>query len=224
MTQQVSATGFPEHDKATDAAGVPEDLKADALALTADLQSSAQPVDTGEALTSAKAGLVVSDSAAAFAESEHEYLREYIQFADQKAGVVLTTATAFLAFVYSRRLIDPLLRNPFDWQLPEAFGALAVILLLLASFHAARVIWPRRKGRISRALIFFDAVSQYPTAADYAVAVANSSEKHLVRVKLEHCHELAKVCSSKYNALGMALRTGTVGIGLGLLYLLATAS
>ena len=66
---------------------------------------------------------VVADSHARFAEELHNYLREYIRNADQKATFFFAGATALLAFLHSQKGTSRWLKDVQTWTVVQYPGA-----------------------------------------------------------------------------------------------------
>jgi len=153
------------------------------------------------------------------AEDEHQYLREYIRNADQKAIFFFTIFSGLLAFMYSHQVSSRWLKSLASWNMLDFIAFLSMVGLALSSALFLWVVIPRLKGSI-RGLIFFKAIATYENSDEYVADMMRSSSINLIRAKLKHCYELAKVCSAKYSKLVCGLYIGFVAVISTLLYLL----
>jgi hypothetical protein len=156
---------------------------------------------------------------ARFAEELHQYLREYIRAADQKAAFFFASATAVLAFLHSQRTAARWLKTPTSWSLGDTLAFLAMTGLATAAAVFLAVVFPRLKGS-KRSIIYFGGIAEYETAAEYANDIARHQASDLIQAKLHHAHALASICHRKYRTLLAGFWIGAVGAGATLLYLL----
>jgi hypothetical protein len=154
-----------------------------------------------------------------FARHTHEYIREYIQMADQKAAFVFATGSALLAFLYSNQASQAWLRNPLTWATKSFVSLIAMFGLAIAAALAVAVVVPRRRGS-RRGFIFWESIVASGSSSAYANRVAGLAEAEIAREQLHHCYELAFVCQRKYNALARAMWAGAVGGTATVVYLL----
>jgi pycsar effector protein len=146
-----------------------------------------------------------------FAGESHEYIREYIRNADQKAIFCFSVCSALLAFEHTQNWAQRWIRPPSSWSVVDLVTCASMIGLATAAVCFLYVVIPRLGGS-PRGLIFFKSVATYTNAEEYISDVAKRSEADLTSEKLRHCYELAKVASSKYNVLATGLRVGSVAI------------
>lgn len=152
-----------------------------------------------------------AEAKAEFASFTHQYVRDYINLADQKATFFFTGATALLAFLYSRNVSARWLKPLMTWNILDTTTFVAMAALAGAAFLALLVVIPRTPGS-RRGFLFWEAVAEYETGRQYADELWLLSPPSLFQVKAEHCFELAKVCRRKYRMLRCALWTGAVGL------------
>ncbi len=146
-----------------------------------------------------------------FAEEIHQYIREYIRLADQKAGFIFTASVALLALLYQKGVFKNWLRLPNQWHLADVFALLAVLALSLAAFTSICVVVPRLKGS-PRGYIYWNSIAAYESGDKYAEAIIDLTKPELAGSKLKHCYELAKVCRSKYIMLKRSFWAGLLGL------------
>jgi hypothetical protein len=151
-----------------------------------------------------------------FADTTHEYVREYIRNADVKAGVFLAASTAGLGYLLSHGVVHGFSRP--DFGLAECASVVAVAGLLSAAVIFLLVVFPRLKSS-SPGLIFFNEIAAQPGAIDYAESTLATSGSELARTKLRHLYDLAKVCHRKYELLRAGFWAGSVGGLAALVYL-----
>jgi hypothetical protein len=188
-------------------------LAAPSSAVGADTASTASKVTSGP-------GEVVPDAShARFSDDAHDYLREQIRNADQKATFFFAALTAILAFLNAQNVPSRWLKNPRLWSLVDSLGFLSMFGLAAGAVVLLAVVFPRLKGS-RRGLLFFNAISEYDSSSEYANDVLVRSCDHLVRTKLQHCYDLAKVCGAKYRMLRIGFWLGSVGTAAALLFLL----
>jgi hypothetical protein len=152
-----------------------------------------------------------AEAKADFASFAHQYFRDYINLADQKATFFFTGTTALLAFLYSRNVSARWLKPLMTWNILDTVAFVAMAALAGGAFLALLVVIPRTPGS-RRGFLFWEAVAEYATGRQYADELWLLSPPSLFQVKAEHCFELAKVCRRKYRMLRWALWTGAVGL------------
>lgn len=154
-----------------------------------------------------------------FADQTHQYIREYIRLADQKAAFFFSACTALLAFLYRSDIAARWLKPVLSWNVVDAAAFLAMVSLAVAAIVSLVVIIPRTPGS-RRGYLFWEAIAEYDTNRQYADDLASLTIPSLLQAKNEHCHDLARVCRRKYRALRIALWVGTVGLGASVLLFL----
>jgi hypothetical protein len=153
-----------------------------------------------------------------FAGSIHEYIREYIRVADQKAAFVFTISAAVLGFIFKDA-------KPQHWLFlgkwtPGNFVAFAsIVLLAVGCVTSIRAVIPRLGGARS-GFVFWNAIAERPSGDRYAAQVLKLSSSELIVAKLEHCWDLATVCRAKYSGLVWASWTMVAGLLLSAVYLM----
>jgi hypothetical protein len=186
--------------------------------------------DTGEpVLPSEKLGTAVprpttvSDYHAKFSEETHNYVREYIRNADQKAAFFFAALTAILAFLNSQNVPSRWLKNVQQWSFIDALGLVSMLGLAGGAAILLAVVFPRLKGS-RRGLLFFNAIAEYDNSAEYADDVLAQTLDDLIRTKLQHCYDLSKICGAKYHTLRIGFWVGSIGAATALLFLLLAHS
>lgn len=146
-----------------------------------------------------------------FAASVHSYVRENIQFADQKAIFFFTGSTALLAFLYKAGTSSKWMKPFLDWNPIDTAGFVAMVCLAIGAALSLLVVMPRLPGS-RRGFIFWEAVADYESARHYADELAQATAASLTQSVAEHCHELSKVCRAKYRLLSYSIRICGVGL------------
>lgn len=158
-----------------------------------------------------------------FSHFVHEYVREYIQLADQKAGFVFAASSALLAFLYNENFQINWLIPIDDWKLLSFLSFGAMILLAVATLFSLFTLIPRTSGS-RRGLIFWDAIPECNSGKDYCEEVINKTPTSLITAELEHTYELSKVCREKYRALKISILTLFFGMAATVYLLLSAPS
>ncbi|MFZ4768505.1 MAG: Pycsar system effector family protein [Roseimicrobium sp.] len=146
-----------------------------------------------------------------FASDVHTYIRQYIQFADQKASFLFAGVASMIAFLHGKGITKLWFKDPRQWHIPDALSFITVTGLLLGAILAVFVILPRLGGA-ARGIVFWNAITLFENGKDYATHVQKCDPAELASAKLEHCHELARVCQRKYRLVGWALWCGGIGL------------
>ena len=193
-------------------------------ALREPLPTPAEPTEAGvpgdqpSTATSVGSGGTV-EHRAKFSESAHQYIREYIRLADQKATFFFTGATALLAFLYNKGVSERWLKPVMTWNILDTIAFFAMTALALGAFLSLLVVIPRRPGS-RRGYLFWEAIAEYENGRQYADELATLTPATLAQIKAEHCFDLSRVCRMKYRMLRVALWIGAVGLAGSLLVFL----
>ena len=208
----------PEQGEGSAGAEIPvlEDLLGSGLpspAETEGLADAPEPTRAHEALSSAHREWSEN---ARFSQDIHDYLRELIRLADQKAAFFFTGGTALLAFLDKDGLASSWVKPFQQWNWAEAIASLAVASLILSVLLAVWVVIPRTSGS-RHGHIFWEAIVKHQSGREYADSVLTLSGPDLTSARAEHCFELALVCKRKYTTLRWSLVAGGVGLAATLL-------
>ena len=175
-------------------------------------EHGAQSPDTAQPTTTGSPGARSdTDSKGEFTTFAHQYIRDYINSADQKATFFFTGATALLAFLYNKNVSARWLKPVMQWNILDTIAFVAMGALAAGAFLALLVVIPRTPGS-RRGFLFWEAIAEYETGRQYSDDLWLLSGPSLVQVKAEHCYDLAVVCRRKYRMLRCALWTGAVGL------------
>jgi hypothetical protein len=142
----------------------------------------------------------------------HQYLRDFITLADQKAAFTFAASAALIAYLDSQGVAE-LFDTPISsWQIRAWIGIAAFILLGACALLAAGVVVPRLKGPSATGMIYWEEIRSHVDHDVYARAV-EEMPRTAARVEvLRHCYVLAGICSEKYKMLDWALRIGFFGV------------
>jgi hypothetical protein len=158
---------------------------------------------------------------AKYAEEVHNYIREYIRNADQKATSFFAAAAGMLAFLNTQNVAAHWIKDIRQWTFTDSLGFVSMCGLGIASAIFLAVVFPRLKGS-RRGILYFLAIAEYDTSTEYADEVVRRSGDELLRAKLQHDYDLSRVCVRKYRILRAGFWIGSVGICAALLYLFLT--
>ncbi len=153
-----------------------------------------------------------AEAKAKFAEEVHQYIREYIRLADQKATFFFAASTALLAFLYKNGVSSHWLKPVMTWNILDTVAFLGMAALAVCAVMSVFVVIPRTPGS-RRGYIFWDAIAEYDTARQYADELDRLTGPTLTQLKAEHCFDLARVCRKKYRVLRIALWFAAIGLG-----------
>lgn len=197
----------------------PSDMQPLALAPTG---RAMQPLSSADKEPSGPQGPTSTDHAK-FSEELHGYIREYIRNADQKATFFFATLTAMLAFLNSQNVPARWLKDIHQWSFVDGLAFVSTLSLAGGAVTLLTVVFPRMKGS-RRGLLYFNAISEYESQGEYATDVLIRSGDDLVRLKLQHCHELSRICRAKYAVLRIGFWIGCVGAVTAMLFLVLAKS
>lgn len=153
-----------------------------------------------------------------FSEETHQYVREYIRLADQKATFFFAGSTALLAFLHKLGMANKWVVNPMTWGIVDILAFVATTGLILSAVACLATVIPRLSGS-KRGLVFFAAIREYDSAQDYASEVIKQTSSALCEAKLRHTYDLSLVCTEKYNVLRWGQWFGAAGVVATLLLL-----
>jgi len=148
----------------------------------------------------------------AFSEFHEGYVSRYIQLADTKASWIFALVSALIVFLITSDDFEK-----FDLFAVE--NCLLVILLLLtfgmliiSAIFAFLVIAPNLRSPSGEGLVFFGSVAKHENSGAYVNKVSGLSEQEMANLRLQHCYDLSKVCSKKYNRLKVSIWLGSIGV------------
>ena len=146
-----------------------------------------------------------------FSEDTHQYVREYIRLADQKATFFFAGGTTLLAYLNGDGFVNRWLTSPKDWDLIGVISFFATIGLIGSILACLWTVIPRLNGS-KRGNIFFFAIREHESSQAYADQLKKLSIAELCEEKQKHIYDLSGVCRSKYNVLRWGQWLGALGV------------
>lgn len=153
---------------------------------------------------------VFAESHQTFAEFHEPYVGRYIELADAKAGVTFTIASGALGYFLSLDRVLALLKSPAIST--EFCLALLTVGLLATTAGISFFVIAPRQGHSGDDIVFWGSVASLKNAAEFVSRVGGTSEGDLIRARLVHCYDLARVCRSKYVWLRRAMILGLLSL------------
>jgi hypothetical protein len=98
-----------------------------------------------------------------FADELHQYVREYIRLADQKATFLFASATAILAYLHKHGLTNRWIKSPMLWNINDMIAFFATVGLGVSALAYVITVMPRLKGS-RRSLIYFAGIRELDSA------------------------------------------------------------
>lgn len=146
-----------------------------------------------------------------FAEFHEDYVRNYINLADNKAAWAFAIAGGVLAYLVTDAGIRSILLTP---SLSVQFSVVALSILLLCASAACSflVVAPRLSSPSNEGVVFFGAVAKRKSAASYIADVAAMSPEGLTEARIKHCFDISRVCARKYFFLRIAIWVGVAAL------------
>lgn len=180
------------------------------------------PADTtGAAATkepSSAVGKEQCEQFQSFMSLVHSYVMSAITFADQKAGFLFATDSAFLGYLLSNGLLLRLKAPVSAWHLVQWASIASLLLLGASNVMAVLVVMPRLGGRHT-GLIYFKAIASRKRRSEYVSEVLSSTDASLNVALSEHCYEIAGIATRKYTHLRAGMWLGALGFLVGLAYI-----
>lgn len=202
---------------------VPLNSMGHSLAPVSTVSMPSTPSGIGHQPGEGEANQKTEEARAKFAEETHQYIREYIRLADQKATFYFAGTTALLAFLYKANLMHLWLKAPTQWVFADVLSFFASAGLVVSALACIFVVKPNTKGSM-RGIIFFRAIVQFQSGTDYSNEVMGKRVRELTEAKLCHAYDLSKVCASKYGMLNIVVIAGAVGVAAALALLFLSPS
>ncbi|HQR02859.1 MAG TPA: DUF5706 domain-containing protein [Rhodocyclaceae bacterium] len=199
---------------------VPASLSEHPLAPPASGISTVPPSGITHHAGESDVGQKVDEARAKFSEETHQYIREYIRLADQKAAFYFAGTTALLAFLYKTHLLHLWLKAPTSWVFADVLSFVASVGLVSSALACIVAVKPNISGSM-RGIIFFKAITQFQSGTDYANEVLGKRPRELTEAKLLHTYDLSGICTGKYSLLNIVVNCGAIGVlaALALLFL-----
>jgi hypothetical protein len=135
-----------------------------------------------------------------FAWKTHEYINNYIRFADTKAAFVVAWATGLLGVLYAANA-HRLFTFGFNFSLAAVvptLSAAAFVLLPLAFLSAAWSMIPRLPTKQRSGLVFWESILVHPSGDLYGRDLARHDENVLTKHLCVQIYAVAGVARKKY--------------------------
>lgn len=180
--------------------------------------SSVSKSDSG-AKSAVLSPLVGSEYHIKYAEEIHQYVREYIRNADQKAAFFFAASSALFAFLKNNGALTQWLQSPKNWGLVSLLAFISTLGLVMCAGFSLLVVFPRRSGS-KKGTFSFDSISNHKSGQEFSEEFLKSSLTDLLVAKSSHSYDLARICRRKYNLLGLVFWTLSIGSGATVFYLM----
>jgi hypothetical protein len=158
-----------------------------------------------------------------FAWKTHDYIHNYIRFADTKATFVVAWCSALLGTLYVARLHESVVHARFtssDVSWPTTLAALALPLLAASFLTAAWSIIPRLPTNQRAGLVFWESIFVHADGDLYANVLSRESRGQLARHLCVQIYMVAGVARRKYLYVTVSMWFGFFGTILGVLAVL----
>ena len=142
------------------------------------------------------------------------YLTDNIKFADSKAGVLigmdgllLRAATDYFksaGITLESLLYSLTVSERFFLIFGSAFLIIGIILSLA-------VVFPRKSSGVKRGFVFWESITQYPSADEYTKEVMTITDDELDRKMAEQQYYVSMTATKKYNMLRRAFWASSMG-------------
>lgn len=136
----------------------------------------------------------------------HEYVNEYIRFADTKAGFIFGLISASVGFLYSKAVMDTWTKSCiFNWTFSDYIAFVGSMTLFVAGFASFWVVKPRLRPRKNGGLIFWETVASRVDANGYVGEVTSLTGGNMISEIVDHTYQLSKVAQFKYRWLNISI-------------------
>lgn len=139
-----------------------------------------------------------------FIDGVHQYVREFIALADQKAAFLFVASSTMLVYLYSQNVLELWWIPVGQWRFVSYIAFAATVSLFGGALCAVAVVWPRLKGA-KEGFIFWKAIIRHPSRDDYVAKLLRLSDEALVENKAGHLYEIAAVCNRKYRWVNLSI-------------------
>lgn len=133
-----------------------------------------------------------------FSSFHNQYLNSYIQFADTKAAIFISINGVILGYIFTQlkdlEIID-------CSNKAHLFLVISIVFIVLSYYFLCSVIFPRRKFKNGKGVIFWDDVITYSTAENYSEKVLSLTNEELEKLMIQQNFHLSKTANKKYKAL-----------------------
>lgn len=183
--------------------------------------TEASPPDLGSPSRQKTEGEDTSESGRVFCEFTHQYLRQYIELADQKAAFLFAVVSALSAYAVSSSFSP--FANPAIWCWPPDWhhfaGKISIFLFFFSAFFCILVVLPRLWPNPQPGLIFWEDILAMPSQEKYVETACSQTSQTASCQMAKHAYTLAGVCKRKYLLLKLAMYSALLGLILISIYL-----
>jgi hypothetical protein len=193
------------------AAGILGLFEARLLITVSHSQQAAEPED--------QANAEALKEQSSFVTYVHDYICDFIKFADQKAAFIFAGASAFLALVYNQGGRTIWHMPVSSWRAHEWLAGATIVLTVSSALLAVLAVAPKLTGA-RRGLIYWGSISAFSNPQDYSLALTKLDSRRAVDEMSRHCYELSRITKKKYQLINWSIWIGIAGLTLGGAYLL----
>lgn len=141
-----------------------------------------------------------------YAQGVHQYVNEYIRFADTKAAFLFAFVSGVIGFLFSKEMfIDINICRLFNLDLFVWLAFLGTLGLVVAGIFSFLVIKPQLFPRKQNGLIFWETVANYLNAKTYTAEVLALTDDGIVAQLIDHTYQLSLVARNKYRWLAWGI-------------------
>jgi Family of unknown function (DUF5706) len=149
----------------------------------------------------------------------HDYICDFIKFADQKAAFIFAGASAFLALVYNQGGRTIWHVSVASWRTHEWLAGATIVLTVSSALLAVLAVAPKLTGA-RRGLIYWSSISAFSDSQHYSLAIAELDSRRAIDEISRHCYELSRITKKKYRLINWSIWLGIAGLTVGGAYLL----
>lgn len=154
-----------------------------------------------------------------YAQGVHQYVNEYIRFADGKAGFLFAFVTAAISFLYSKSLFQSWSHvSVCSWKLLDFTAFIGSSALVISGFAAFWVVKPRLRPQKDDGLIFWETVASRRDANSYVGEVASLTGSGMVSEIIDHTYHLSRVARFKYHWLKISILASGFSVVVWIIY------
>ena len=152
----------------------------------------------------------------------HSYTNEYIRFADAKAGVVITLASALIGALFTADLHHAFMRFPVPQWRFTGWGACLAFLSLVAAIAASGwAVRPRLWTKQKPGVIFWESIVAHRSSDAFWGNLRLTDDLARTEHVARHIYDLGGVCRAKYRLAAIGLWLAILGGVLAALVMLS---
>ncbi len=154
-----------------------------------------------------------------YVQGVHQYVNEYIRFADAKAGFLFAFTSGATGFLYSKSILHPLMQASIcSWTTLGWLSFLGFAALTVAGVAAFWVVKPRLQPKNDDGLIFWETVAAKLDANAYVGEVTGLTGSGMVSEVVDHTYQLSRVARYKYRWLNVSIWASGVAVVIWIVY------